>query len=150
MTGTPGTAPITPLRILLADDNAADRTLLTTVLTGHETPIIVESACDGADVLAMLRDRRRTPPHLVLLDLKMPRMDGLEALAAIKADAVLRRLPVIMLTTSDAPEDVRCAHELGADGYLTKPRTLPEMMNLAQAVVDLLTFALPLPRQITA
>ncbi len=150
MTATPPYAPAPgrSLRLMIADDNAADVALLAEVLAMQEAPVAVQSAADGAAALELLRHAGNggdSLPDLVLLDLNMPRLDGLEALAAIKADPALRHLPVIVLTTSDLPADVRRAAALGATAYFTKPRALPDAMVLARALLDFCTRATPLP-----
>lgn len=154
MTSAPNTAPTSPLsapaatrplRLLLADDNAADVALLTDVLAVQGAPVAIQTARDGVEALGLLRASARERPDVVLLDLNMPRMGGLEALAAIKSDPALRHLPVLVLTTSDAPEDIRRAYDLGATSYLTKPRTLSETMDLARALLAFWTRVVPLP-----
>jgi CheY-like chemotaxis protein len=118
-------SPIRP--ILLAEDNPADAEL---TLNGLQTlkianPIITVQ--DGEQALDFLHRRgkfagRDTPqPAVVLLDLKMPKVDGIEVLRAIRADAELRRLPVVVFTSSKEDRDVLATYELGTNAYVVKP-----------------------------
>lgn len=134
--GGPSGAAEPGTELLLIEDDPAQARLLAEVLHGREPRWTVTAVRDGAVALAYLR-RGAALPALVLLDVKLPRMMGHEVLAAIRADATWRHLPVVMLSSSDAPEDVRRAHELGALRYLVKPRTLPELVNTAQTIHDL-------------
>ena len=121
-----------PLTILMADDDEDDRELTRDALQGATLVEELQFVVDGQDLLDYLRRlgpygspqaAGRPQPSLILLDLNMPRKDGREALVEIKRDEVLRRIPVVVLTTSSDEEDVRRAYELGANTYLTKPVT---------------------------
>src|SRR5688572_30173136 len=113
------------LQILLVDDNANDVQIMTEALEGTEVPSRVHAVRDGVDALAFLRregafaDAAR--PGLILLDLHMPRKGGLEVLAEIKADPVLRGIPTVMLTSSRDERDVARSYDLLANGYVQKP-----------------------------
>ena len=114
-----------PIRILVADDNEEHRFFITRALrdsTNRELEII--TVRDGADAIEYLRQQGayagETLPHLVILDLKMPRMDGHEVLSEVKADKRLRSIPVAVLSSSDRDEDVRRAYELGGNSYVVK------------------------------
>jgi two-component system response regulator len=95
---------------------------------------------DGEEAMAFLHkkgkyaDVRR--PDLIFLDLNLPKKDGREVLAEIKSDAELRRIPVVVLTTSQAEEDIAKTYELGANCYCTKPIDLDSFLNLVQTVAD--------------
>ncbi|HEV2812140.1 MAG TPA: response regulator [Solirubrobacteraceae bacterium] len=93
-------------------------------------------ARDGEEAMAMIDDRADRPPRLVLLDLKLPGMSGFDVLQAIRSHASeqVRRTPVVILTTSRAPADVRRAYDLNANSYLRKPLELPEFIDLIGAV----------------
>ncbi len=111
--------------ILLAEDEPADAHLVKTALAENKIPAELHHVVDGREVLEFLR--RQGPrfaaaprPDLILLDLNMPRMDGRECLAALKEDATLRTIPVVILTTSDVERDVVASYQLGAAGYITK------------------------------
>jgi CheY-like chemotaxis protein len=109
---------------------------------------------DGVEALAYLRgegdyagERR---PDLILLDLKMPRKGGLEVLAEMKADPELRQIPVIVLTTSDAPEDILKAYDLQTSCYVTKPSDLAEFRRVMNSVKEFCLTVVRLPPMATA
>jgi CheY-like chemotaxis protein len=126
--------------ILLAEDNAHDVELTLAALTEHNVANEIVVVHDGAQALDYLfvrgRFALRTPgdPALVLLDLKMPKMDGLEALRAIKQDENLRRVPVVMLTSSREEQDLVRSYELGVNSYVLKP---VEFQAFVEAVKNL-------------
>lgn len=114
--------------ILLADDDADDRQLAQEALAEAQVASDLRLVGDGEQLLDYLHRRgayrkngSAPAPSVILLDLNMPLKDGREALADIKADPRLRRIPVVVLTTSSAEEDVVAAYELGASSYITKP-----------------------------
>lgn len=124
MTHSPG-----QLTILLAEDEPADVHLLRLALLENDLPAELHHVSDGREALAYLRRlgtrfAAAVRPDLILLDLNMPRMDGCEFLAAIKADAALNRIPVVVLSTSVAERDVVAARRLGAAGYIAKSADL--------------------------
>lgn len=130
-----------PLIILMADDDADDRLLAQEAM--HESRVLNELHFveDGVQLLSYLRgdddfdDRALYPmPGLILLDLNMPKMDGREALAEIKADPRLRRIPVVILTTSKAEEDMVKGYDLGAASYITKPVTFDALVELMRTL----------------
>lgn len=112
--------------ILLADDNPLDVELTRTALSkiGYKHELTV--ARDGKEVIDFLTrsdqfaNRGRNDPHLILLDIKMPRMDGLEVLRYVKSDPGLRRIPIVMFTSSTELNDINESYELGASGYVVK------------------------------
>ncbi|BDP41408.1 response regulator [Deinococcus aetherius] len=113
--------------VLLVDDNETDVILAQAALELSGLGAVVSVARDGADALAFLRregphaSRGTGDPHVVLLDLNMPRMSGLEVLGELRRDARLRHLPVVMLTTSQADGDVYSSYASGANAYVVKP-----------------------------
>ncbi len=117
---------MTPLvNVLLVDDDAVDIMAVTRALRGHDIPNPVVVARDGIEALAVLRGEDGPPlarPYLVLLDLNLPRMNGLEFLRELRADPVHRTAVVFVLTTSSAPQDRLSAYELGVAGYVVKWR----------------------------
>lgn len=125
--------------ILCAEDDMDDRLLLQDALAASDSGIKIRFVDDGLELLDYLRrrgdwiDPTDSPtPSLVLLDLNMPRMDGRQALVALKADPILRRIPVVVLTTSGADSDVARSYDDGANSYLVKPvtfRSLVEVMR---------------------
>ncbi|VUD58883.1 Response regulator rcp1 [Thalassocella blandensis] len=130
-----------PLKILMADDDADDKMLTKEAL--HESRVLNELyfVDNGVELLEYLRgegkfsDRVKYPfPSIVLLDLNMPKMDGREALAEIKKDKNLRSVPVVILTTSKAEEDMVKGYDLGAASYITKPVTFEDLVRLMTTV----------------
>lgn len=126
-----------PLIILLADDDSDDRDLALDALNESGINHQLLTVCDGEELLEYLRrEKRYAPPAyaphpaLILLDMNMPRMDGREALAIMKADPALRRIPVVVLSTSRAPEEVVRSYDLGANAYIGKPVTFPELVSV--------------------
>ncbi|HEU4883132.1 MAG TPA: response regulator [Longimicrobium sp.] len=122
--------------VLLADDDPDDRLLAAEALRECRVVADLRFVEDGEQLLDYLRRRGRwadpadSPrPGLVLLDLNMPRMDGREALAEIKADPALRRIPVVVLTTSRAEADVLRSYDLGASSFITKPATFAGLVD---------------------
>ncbi len=125
--------------ILMADDDADDCLLVKAALRETNQPHDLRIVRDGQQLLDYLRRRGdyRQPldaprPHLVLLDLKMPRKDGREALAELKADARLRSIPIVVFTTSTARDDIAFCYRMGVNSYITKPATF-------RGIVELLT-----------
>jgi two-component system response regulator len=117
----------TPIRMLLAEDNPSDRDLFLASLADTGLTDQVHVASDGVEALAFLfpseapRGTALSALRVVVLDLKLPRVDGFEVLRAIRAAPRLRQLPVVMLTSSNVERDVVLAYELGANSYVQKP-----------------------------
>jgi CheY-like chemotaxis protein len=118
-------------RILLVEDNPADARLTREILAVAGVELAV--ARDGVEALSALRSADAALPDLVLLDLNLPRMGGLEVLAEVKADPVLSSVPVVVLTTSRADRDVRRAYELHANAYVAKPLGLARLTETLRA-----------------
>lgn len=123
---------LTAPKILLVDDNPADLDLTIDALAQSKWPSIVSTVSDGAEAIAFLRREGKyetaARPHLVLLDLNLPRQDGRSVLADVKTDSVLRRIPIVIFSTSQAPLDIERCYELKANSYVTKPQTLRDWM----------------------
>lgn len=120
--------------ILLAEDDPDDRMLTTRALERHMSSLDVRSVSDGEELMDYLCARgtygapgAAPKPDLILLDLNMPRKDGREALAEIKSNPNLRRIPVVILTTSEADTDVRQSYDLGVNAFVTKPVTFEKL-----------------------
>lgn len=133
--------PITngrPIEILLVEDNATDVMLVKEALAYAKMRNNFNVAKDGVEALAFLRregqyaDKPR--PDLILLDLNMPRKDGREVLAEVKADESLSAIPVVVLTTSQAQEDVLHSYGLHANCYITKPVDFEQFTNVVRAI----------------
>jgi two-component system, response regulator len=109
-----------PITILLVEDNPDDEALTVQALRTH-TNATVEVARDGQEALDYLVNNANDLPRLVLLDLKLPNIDGLEVLRRVRADERTRRVPVVILTGYSAPNDVAAAYRSGANSYVRKP-----------------------------
>jgi two-component system response regulator len=129
--------------ILMADDDEDDRLMARDALHEGRVPNELRFVHDGEELLQYLRregpyaDPADSPrPGLVLLDLNMPKVDGREALAAIKADPGLRSIPVVVLTTSKAEEDVLQTYDLGVNSFITKPVTYLGLVEVMKVFTD--------------
>ena len=126
------------LEILLVEDSPADVRLTVEALRDAKVANHLNVVNNGEDALTFLRQEdpyEEAPrPQLVVLDLNLPRMDGKEVLAEIKADPDLRRIPVAVLTTSSAEADVLRSYELGVNCYLTKPVGLDQFLSVVQSI----------------
>ena len=128
----------TPIEILLVEDNPGDVRLTQEALREAKVLNTLHLAVDGADALDFLR---RAPPHthaprpdLILLDLNLPRMDGRELLAVIKSDPDLKRIPVVVLTTSASERDILHSYNLHANCYITKPVDLQQFYTVIHSI----------------
>lgn len=121
-------------RILHVDDSPADVELIADAFECLAADVSLSTAWSGAEALTFLAGAGPELPHLVLLDLNLPQKSGREVLAAIKADSGFRALPVIVLTTSSASDDVRACYDLGANAFLTKPSGLDAVRRIVAAI----------------
>jgi len=124
-------------RIMLIEDNPDDRDLTIRALKKNSILNPITVAGNGAEALAMLLGddhRDDDSPALILLDLKMPKVDGLEVLRRIRADRRTRVVPVVVLTSSKEEGDLRAAYDLGANAYLRKPVTFSEFSQAISTV----------------
>jgi CheY-like chemotaxis protein len=121
--------------IFIVDDSPTDIELTTIALEATGREIVVRFATDGKSALAMLRNGLRVPA-LILLDLKMPGMDGIEVLREIRADDRLRDLPVVVVTSSALELDRADAFAAGASGYIQKPLALDQFGKDLESVVQ--------------
>ena len=131
------------IRILVADDDADDRMLIEEALEESRLVNPVHFVEDGLDLLAYLRREGKWDhlegeplPGLILLDLNMPRMDGRTALGHIKADEKLKRIPVVILTTSKSEEDIIRTYGLGVNSFITKPVTFDNLVSTVQILAQ--------------
>jgi CheY-like chemotaxis protein len=131
-------SPSGPIDILLVEDNPADVRLAVEALRAAHVENRLQVAPDGVDALARLRRQGRYAdaprPHLVLLDLNLPRMNGREVLAEMKRDADLASIPVVVLTTSTAEEDVTGTYALHANAYVVKPVEFSGFIEVMRAI----------------
>jgi len=130
-----------PITILLADDDADDRLMAKEALEESRLMNDFRWVEDGEALLDYLRRQGKYAaadaaprPGLILLDLNMPRMDGREALKEIKADAGLRSIPIVVLTTSKAEEDIYRTYDLGVNSFITKPVTFAGLVDVMKAL----------------
>jgi CheY-like chemotaxis protein len=117
---------VTTQRVLVVDDNEDHRFLMVRALRDvRGVQLEVETAEDGEEALDLVFGRGahagRALPHLIILDIKMPKVNGLEVLSQIKADPELKSIPIVVLTSSERPEDVDATYQLGGNCYVTKP-----------------------------
>ena len=131
------------IAILMADDDADDRAMTKEALEENRLTNPLHFVEDGEALMDYLYRRGRfagplaaPTPGLILLDLNMPKKDGREALAEIKADPGLRRIPVIVLTTSKAEEDIFRSYDLGASSFITKPVTFEGLVQCIRTLGD--------------
>jgi len=141
-----------PISMLLAEDDYDDRYLISEALdeSGIENQLfIVENGLlDYLKNKGKYGDKEKYPrPGLILLDLNMPLMDGREALAEIKKDPDLRRIPIIVLTTSQKEEDIQDTYEMGITGFITKPMTFSGLVNVMRSVGNYWLQSVTLPSQ---
>jgi chemotaxis family two-component system response regulator Rcp1 len=131
---------VKPIDILLVEDNPGDVELAREALEGCKLHNRLHVVDDGEKAMAFLRHQdpyAEVPrPELILLDLNLPRKDGREVLAEVKADEGLKRIPVVILTTSRAEEDVLKSYNLHANCYITKPMGLDQFMHVVKSIQD--------------
>ena len=141
----------TPMDVLLVEDSPGDVRLTREAFREANGSVNLHVASDGVEAMAFLRregvhvDAPR--PDFILLDLNLPRMDGREVLAHIKAEDGLRTIPTVILTTSDADTDILMSYELNANAYLKKPVTLEAFESLVRSINDFWLTKVVLPQQ---
>jgi two-component system response regulator len=127
-----------PIEVLLVEDNPGDAELTRIALEDSKISVNLNVVEDGVEAMAFLRkqDKYTHVPHpdIVLLDLNLPRKDGREVLAEIKTDSYLKRIPVVVLTTSQAEEDIIKAYNLAANCYITKPVDFDQFVRIVQSI----------------
>jgi CheY-like chemotaxis protein len=130
------TAPARSYTVLLVEDDDADALLIEEALLERGMARAVHRATDGISALAHLRDPANPRPDLLVLDLNMPRMNGRELLAVLKSDPLLVTVPVVVLTTSSAPDDITSTYREHANAYVTKPVNLDDFNRAVQGIDD--------------
>lgn len=133
--------PRKPITILMADDDPDDRMLTREAFEENRLMNDLRFVEDGEELMDYLYHRGKfVDPHesprpgVILLDLNMPRKDGREALKEIRADADLRRIPIVVLTTSKAEEDILRSYEIGANSFITKPVTFDGLVAVVNSL----------------
>ncbi len=124
--------------ILIADDDGDDKMMVEKALKENRVANPLVTVADGEELLQYLRRQGRyqdaVKPCFVLLDLNMPRIDGREALKIIKSDQDLKKIPIVILTTSKAEEDILKGYNLGANSYITKPVTFEGLVKVMNSL----------------
>lgn len=135
--------------VLLVEDNPGDVRLTREALASAAVPSRLVVVTDGDQALVYLRGKDARP-DLILLDLNLPKMDGGDVLAAIKADAGLRSIPVVVFTSSEAPRDVARVYDLHANCCVTKPLELDSFVEAVRAVAEFWLARARLPREVVS
>lgn len=137
------------IQVLLVEDNPGDVRLTKEALKEGKLLNELTVVGDGVEALSFLRKEGKyadaLQPELILLDLNLPKKDGREVLAEIKADPRLRRIPVVVLTTSSAEEDILKIYDLHANCYITKPVDLEQFMRVVKSIEDFWVSVVKLP-----
>src|SRR6266545_4855398 len=137
------------VEVLLVEDNPGDVRLTKEALKEGRLLNNVNVVNDGIEAMAFLRREGKyvdaIAPDLILLDLNLPKKDGREVLAEIKSDPKLRRIPVVILTTSSAEEDILKTYDLHANCYVTKPVDLDQFIRVVQSIEDFWVTVVKLP-----
>ena len=144
-----------PIIILYAEDDEEDRMLMQDAVKESRLTNELHFVEDGEELMEYLNRRGKyseltnmSLPGLILLDLNMPRKDGREALKEIKANASLRRIPVIVLTTSKAEEDILRTYDLGVSGFIIKPVTFESLVDVIKALGKYWLEIVELPKEL--
>ena len=126
------------VQILLVEDNASDVDLIMEAFAESRLPLDFTVASDGLEAMDLLKDRVRARrlPDLILLDLNLPRKNGREVLQEVKSHRDLKSVPVIVLTTSSAPEDIAKCYCMSANGYIRKPTGFDQYMRIAKSIEE--------------
>jgi CheY-like chemotaxis protein len=138
-----------PVEILLVEDNLGDARLTEEALKEGKIRNNLHHVKDGVEALAFLRRQGgyagAPTPDIVLLDLNLPKKDGRQVLAEMKADEALKTIPVVVLTTSEAEQDILRSYELHANCYVTKPVDLEKFISIVRAIEDFWLAVVKLP-----
>lgn len=143
-----------PFDLLLVEDNPGDVRLTQEALRETTIPVHLNVATDGVEAVDFLRRRGKFKdaprPELILLDLNLPRKSGREVLSEIKADPALKSIPVVVMTTSTAEQDINKAYALNANCYITKPLDLDQFLGVIRSIEEFWLIRATLPRQMSA
>ena len=138
-----------PVEILLVEDNPGDVRLTQEAFKENKLLNHLSVVWDGEEAMAFLRQEgeyaNAERPDLILLDLNLPKKDGREVLAEVKADEDLRRIPVVVLTTSSAEQDILKSYNLHANCYITKPVDLDQFIKIVKTIEDFWLTIVKLP-----
>ena len=137
--------------VLLVEDDPGDVLMTQEAFADHKLKNVLHVVDNGVDAMTFLRKEGQyadaPTPDLVLLDLNLPRMDGREVLGQIKEDAALRSIPVVVLTTSEAEEDVLRSYDLHANAYVTKPVDFERFLEVVRQIDEFFVTVVKLPRR---
>jgi CheY-like chemotaxis protein len=138
------------IEVLLVEDDPGDVLMTREAFADNQAANTLHVVTDGASAMEFLHKRGEyagaPTPDLMLLDLNLPRMDGREVLAAVKGDPKLRQIPVVVLTTSEAEEDVLRSYELHANAYVTKPVDFERFIEVVRQIDEFFVTVVRLPR----
>lgn len=138
------------IEVLLVEDDPGDVLMTREAFDEHKVVNRLSVVADGVSAMEFLRQEGEhagaPTPDLILLDLNLPRMDGREVLAAVKADERLKHIPVVVLTTSEAEEDVLRSYSLHANAYVTKPVDFERFIQVVRQIDDFFVTVVRLPR----
>ncbi|MCK9875583.1 response regulator [Frankia sp. Ag45/Mut15] len=142
---------LVPVEVLLVEDDPGDVLMTREAFADHKLRNHLNVVSDGVEALAYLRGEGEYAgaprPDLILLDLNLPRRDGREVLREVKADERLRRIPIVVLTTSEAEEDVLRSYDLHANAYITKPVDFDRFVAVVRHIDDFFVTVARLPGQ---
>jgi CheY-like chemotaxis protein len=142
--------PITEIDVLLVEDDAGDVLMTQEAFEHHKLRNQLHVVSDGVEALAFLRREGQYAdaprPGLILLDLNLPRKDGREVLAEVKNDGSLRSIPIVVLTTSQAEEDILRSYSLHANAYVAKPVDFERFIQVIRQIDDFFVSVVKLPR----
>ncbi|WP_086668656.1 response regulator [Lentzea kentuckyensis] len=143
-------SPLNVIDVLLVEDDPGDALMTQEAFEHHKIRNTLHVVKDGVEALEFLRRQgqyENAPrPGLILLDLNLPRKDGREVLSEVKADAELRSIPVVVLTTSEAEEDILRSYSLYANAYVTKPVDFDRFIEVVRQIDDFFVTVVKLPR----
>jgi CheY-like chemotaxis protein len=138
------------IEVLLVEDDPGDVLMTREAFADNKVANTLHVVTDGVSAMEFLHKRgdhvQAPTPDLMLLDLNLPKMDGREVLAAVKGDPRLRQIPVVVLTTSDAEEDVLRSYELHANAYVTKPVDFDRFIEVVRQIDEFFVTVVRLPR----
>ena len=137
-----------PIKILLVEDNMGDVRLTREAFKECKVANVIEAVSNGEEALAFLNrngSKSAEHPDIILLDLNLPKKDGREVLAEIKNDPALKRIPVVILTTSKADQDILKCYDMHANCYITKPVDVNEFVKVVRQIEDFWLTIVKLP-----
>jgi CheY-like chemotaxis protein len=148
----PDQSPARPIEVLLVEDDPGDVLMTQEAFADYKIANRLSVVTNGEDAIAYLRKQGRfseaPTPDLVLLDLNLPRRNGREVLRDVKGDPDLRRIPIVILTTSEAEEDVLASYDLHANAYVRKPVDFDQFVAAVRAIDDFFITVVRLPRSL--